>query len=226
VPTELDRLLALTLSRPAQALAEADRMLAEEPDAAAASVAHQARAIVLRDRGRVPEAIAELQVALGLARTLTGPDRASDVQATLGVTLALAGRTEAGLAELDQAAAASRGVLAGRILVRRGGLLGVLGRHTEALADLRRAITLLQRGGDTIWEARCRNHRYTVWSALGQAARADRDLAIAARLFADAGQELESAHAVHNRADVAFLNGDLPGALGLLDEAGALYAAL
>ena len=75
-------------------------------------------------------------------------------------------------------------------------------------------------------EARARSNRSVVLAARGQAVRADRDLAIAARLFAAAGQELESAHAVHNRADVAFLTGDLPAALGFLDEAATRYTAL
>ncbi|MDT5023654.1 MAG: hypothetical protein QOE61_80, partial [Micromonosporaceae bacterium] len=150
----------------------------------------------------------------------------ADVQATLGVVLAFAGRTTAGLAALDEAVAGSTGVVAGRVLMRRGGLLRVLGRHVEALADLRRAISLLRRGGDTIWEARSRNHRFLVYSALGQAASADRDLAAAERLFAAAGQELESALAVHSRADVAFQGGDLPAALGFLDEAATRYTAL
>jgi tetratricopeptide (TPR) repeat protein len=225
-PPDHERLLALTLSRPAEALTEATNLLAQGPDARTAAVAHQARAIVLRDTGRVAEAITELRVALRLANAFPAPERACDVQATLGVTLALAGRTAAGLAALNQAVTASTGVLAGRVLARRGGLLGMLGRHAEALADLRSAITLLHRGGDTVWEARSRSHRFLVYAARGQAARADRDLAIAARLFAAAGQELESAHSVHNRADVAFLIGDLPAALGFLDEAGARYAAL
>jgi tetratricopeptide (TPR) repeat protein len=224
--TDVERLLALALSRPSEALAQATVVLAHRPDPRAASLAHQARGIVLRDSGHVTEALSELRRALRRARTLAAPERACDVRATLGVTLVLAGRTAAGLAELDAAAAASQGLLSGRVLTRRGGLLNVLGRHGDALADLKRAITLLHRGGDSIWEARARSHRFMVWIALGQAARADRDLAVAARLFLEAGQELESAHSVHNRADVAFMAGDLPAALGFLDEAAVRYAAL
>jgi tetratricopeptide (TPR) repeat protein len=220
------RLLALALSRPADAMAEASRVLSKDPDALAASVAHQARAIVLRDTGRVADAISELRVALRLAATLPDPERVGDVKATLGVTLALDGRTAAGLAALDEAAAASTGVFAGRVLTRRGGLLGVLGRHDEALADLGRAIGLLHRGGDQVWEARARSHRFLAYGARGQTARADRDLTIAASLFAATGQELEYAHSIHNRAALAFLVGDLPAALGHLDEAGARYEAL
>jgi tetratricopeptide (TPR) repeat protein len=221
-----ERLLALALSRPADAVTEAGRVLAQNPDAGTASVAHQARAIVLRDAGRTADAIRELRVALRLARASGTPERALDVQATLGVTLVFAGRTVAGLAAMDEAVAGSSGVLAGRILARRGALLRVLGRHDDALSDLREAIALLRRGGDTVWEARSRNHRFLVYCELGQAVRADRDLAAAERLFAAAGQELESAMAVHSRAAVAFQAGDLPAALGFLDEAEARYAAL
>ena len=63
-----DDLLRLAVSRPADALVAADRVLGGRPDALAASVAHQARGIVLRDSGRAGEAIAELRAALRLAR--------------------------------------------------------------------------------------------------------------------------------------------------------------
>jgi hypothetical protein len=110
--------------------------------------------------------------------------------------------------------------------MRRSSVLRMMGRYDEALADLRLAIGLLRRGEDAVWEARSRTNRFLIYSALGQAARADRDLLIAERLFAATGQELESAMAVHNRADVAYQAGALPAALGLLDEAEARYTAL
>ena len=190
-----DRLLALTLSRPTDAFTQASRLLAQGPDARTASVAHQARAIVLRTNGRIAEAIAELRVALRLARTLMAPERACDVQATLGVTLALAGRTAAGLAALDAAGRASTGVIAGRVLARRGGLLGET--RTSHRGGWRisggRSHSCTGRG-DTVWEARARSNRFRrACRAWGRPIRADRDLAIAARLFAAAGQELESA---------------------------------
>ena len=45
------------------------------------------------------------------------------MQATLGVTLAWRGRSRQGLAVLDRAVEASRGGLAGRVLMRRASVL-------------------------------------------------------------------------------------------------------
>jgi tetratricopeptide (TPR) repeat protein len=219
-------LLALALARPMAALARADELLRHDPEPADASVAHQARAIVLRDTGRVDEAIRELRTALRFAERSGDGDRTTDVHATLGLTLGLAGRTAAGLRALDRAAAASRGAVHGRVLMRRGHLLAVVGRYPEALADFRTSIARLHRAGDGVWEARARVARFSVYARLGQAARGDRDLVVAERLFAAAGQDLESTMTVHNRADVAFQVGDLPAALDLLDQAGARYAEL
>ena len=221
-----DELLKLALSRPGEALAEADRILAAGPDAAAGSVARQARAIVLRDAGRYAEAIAELRRALRLARRSGLTGRAADVQATLGLTLAQSGRTTAGLAALNAAVAASTGPLTGRVLYRRGFQLAQLGRRAEALADLNRAIRLLHRAGDAVWEGRARTGRFIVYETAGQAGRGRRDLIIAERLYTEAGQVYEAATVVHNRADIAVQEGDLPAALALLDEAGRRYAAL
>jgi tetratricopeptide (TPR) repeat protein len=223
---EGEALLRMALSRPVEALAAADRLIAERPDAGQASFAHQARAIVLRDAGRLDEAIAAARLALRRALASGDSARATDVRATLGVALVMNGRTTAGLAELDAAAAASSGQLAGRVLMRRGIELASLGRRQEALADLNRAITLLHRARDPVWEARARTARFGVYAIVGQAARADRDLAVAERLFAEAGQELESATVVQNRADVAVQAGDLPAALAYLDEAAKRYDRL
>jgi len=54
-------LLPLALSRPSEAVAEADRLLAGRPSAWDASVAYQTRGIVLRDNGDIAAGIAELR---------------------------------------------------------------------------------------------------------------------------------------------------------------------
>ena len=126
---EPTQLLALALSRPQEALTTARAVLAAQPSAYDASVARQAAAIVLRDRGDVAAAIAELRIALRLAVVSGDLARQADVRATLGVALAWIGRSKQGLAALDQAARQVRGAALGRVLMRRASTLIRLGRY-------------------------------------------------------------------------------------------------
>jgi tetratricopeptide (TPR) repeat protein len=223
---EPTQLLALALARPQEALVAARAILAAEPSAYDASVARQAVAIVLRDRGDVAAAIAELRIALRLAIASGDLARQADVRATLGVALAWIGRSKQGLAALDQAATQVRGASLARVLMRRASTLKRLGRYEEALDDLVRALPVLRRAGDTVWEARCLSLRADVNLAFGNTARAEADFARAESLFASNGQELEYATALHNRGLVAIVRGDLPSALAHLEVAGRRYDAL
>ena len=220
------RLLALTLSRPQDALVAARSVLAGRPGAYDASLAHQAIGIVLRDRGNLPGAIAELKEGMRLARASGQPEREVDVQATLGVTLAWTGRSRQGLALLDRAVAASRGDLIGRVLMRRAFLFVYLGRYNDAHQDLSRALPYFRRTGDTVWEARSLTHRAAIFLELGLPGRAAADYARAEEMFASSGQEFEYAKARHNIGCVALIRGDLPEALTCLDDARNRYDAL
>ncbi len=225
-PFDAAQLLPLALSRPQDALLAGRSVLADSPSCYDASLAHQAIGIVLRDRGDLPAAIAELREGARLARASGLPEREVDVQATLGPTLALAGRSRQGLAVLDRAVAASRGDPTGRVLMRRAAVLKHLGRFYEAHQDLCRALPYFRRTGDTVWEARSLIHRADVFLALGLPKRAAADFARAEQLFATNGQELEYAKARHSLGLVALSQGDLPGALSYFDEAAIRYEAL
>ena len=214
------------MSRPQDALLAARSVLASHPSAYDASLAHQAIGIVLRDRGNLPEAIAELRKGLRLARASGRPEREVDVQATLGPALAWTGRSQQGLALLNQAVAASRGDLTGRVLMRRASVLRELGRFHEAHQDLNRALPYFRRTGDTVWEARSLTHRAEVFLGLGLPARAGADYARAEEMYATNGQEFEYAKARHNSGCVALIRGDLPEALACFDEAASRYDAL
>jgi tetratricopeptide (TPR) repeat protein len=222
----LDHLLLLALSRPQEALAEAQAVIASQPGPYAASVAHQTVGIVARDTGDVEAGVRELRTALRLAQRSGSVEREGDVLATLGAALVLAGRTTAGLAAFDQAVRNSSGVLIGRVLHRRGVVLWTLGRYEAALKDLRRAVTMLRRADDRIWTARALTARGLVYASMGSPSRADADFAVAEGLFAETNQDLESAHAVLNRAMSSFSLGDLPTALSRLDEAARRYQRL
>ncbi|MGW7683176.1 CHAT domain-containing protein [Kribbella sp. NPDC054772] len=221
-----ENLLPLALSRPHDAIASARLLLAAAPAAREASIAHQAWGIGLRQLGDVTRAVRELRTALRLAEQSGRSEREADVLATLGATLGRAGRSREGLERLDRAVDLSRGALTGRVLLRRADVLLVLGRHREALDDLRSAITRLRRSGDQVWEARSRNYRGFIQLALGGTQRADADFAVAEKLYAATGQEFEYAEARQNRGLVAYARGDLPAALRYLDDAGRRFAAV
>ena len=75
------------------------------------------------------------------------------------MALVLAGQTRRGLSVLDTLLERSRGVPAGRILIRRVYAFYVLGRNAEALRDAQAAVGLLSGAGDLVWEARALHHR-------------------------------------------------------------------
>ena len=225
----MDDLLPLALSRPREALARARAVLAGQPGPYAASVAHQAASIVLRDFGDVEAGVRESRAALRLARRTGSVEREADVLASLGLALVYTGRTTAGLASLDRAVQRSKrstSVLAAKVLARRGAVLCNLGRYPAALEDLRRAVVVLRRAGDLLWTARALNNRAVTYLGLGLTSRADADFVSAARLYSEVGQELEAIWAVANRAMVSFASGDLPAALTFLDEATPTFRRL
>ena len=91
---EPDKLLALALSRPSEALAAAREVLAQRPSASQAAVAHQAAGVVLRDFGDIGEAIEEFKNARRFARKAGNLDRESDVLGEPGYRLG-SGRADA-----------------------------------------------------------------------------------------------------------------------------------
>jgi len=219
-------LLALALSQPSEALAAARDILAHDPSASEAAVAHQAAGVVLRDFGDIAEAIGELKDARRFARKAGNLDRESDVLASLAVAWLLAGQTRRGLAVLDEVLPRSHGVPAGRILIRRAHALWVLGRNAEALRDAQAAVDLLSGAGDLVWEARALHWRAATYLAVGDVERADRDYARVETLYAEVGQHLEYASARHERGVAAHARGDLPTALAHLDHAQDLFDQL
>jgi tetratricopeptide (TPR) repeat protein len=219
-------LLPMALARPQEALTRARAVVAMCPDPLMESIARHAAGIVLRDRGDLDAARTELRTAVRLARLAENPEREADSLTTLGTVLVHAGRTGAGLATIDTALHMSEGVLRGKVLMRRGGILHELGRHAEALADLRRALAIFRQARDPLWEGRTRTWLGNAYLATGATERADAEFALAEGIFAETDQELEVATAVQNRALVAFRSGDLPAALRYLDAAAARYAEL
>lgn len=222
----MSELLQLVFAAPNEAIKKARAVLADSPTPLDASIAHQAIGIVQRDFGDLTSAITELRQALKLARRSGSTEREADVLATFGIALVHHGRTRAGLARLDRAVAASTGTHGARVRFRRGGALWVLGRHHDALVDLKAAVRVLRRAKDTIWTGRVLAARGQVHLALGAVERAIADFTESMRLFAETDQEHDSAVAVQNLALTAFRTGDLPTALTNIEDADRRFRKL
>ncbi|MFI7351389.1 CHAT domain-containing protein [Streptomyces sp. NPDC049936] len=216
----------MVFAAPNEALARAEELLAADPSPLHASVAHQVIGIWQRDFGDTRLALAQLRRARDLAARADSPEREADVLATLGVALVHSGRTREGLAAFERGVARGTGHTRARVLYRRAYVWWVLGRHGEALEDVRRAIPVLRQADDVIWTARALTLRATVHLALGSVERADADFTAAERLWDTTGQEHDKADAVESRGLAAFRSGDVPAALRLLDEAEERYAKL
>ncbi|MEV7035954.1 CHAT domain-containing tetratricopeptide repeat protein [Streptomyces sp. NPDC093272] len=219
-------LLPMVFAAPGEALARAERLLGSDPSPLDASVAHQVVGIWQRDFGDLGVALEHLRRARDFAARADSAEREADVLATLGVALVHAGRTRQGLTAFERGVARGSGHTRARVLYRRAYVWWVLGRHKEALEDVRRAIPVLRQADDVIWTARALTLRATVHLALGAVDRADADFTAAERLWETTGQEHDKADAVESRGLAAFRAGDIPAALRLLAEAEERYAEL
>ncbi len=211
------------LSRPRDTARMAERMLAANRDPYVRSYAGQALGIATREMGNVAQAIRYLRAALAAAASC-GDERAADVQASLGITLACAGRSKEALRQLDAALSQASGVTAARVRLRRGNLLGILGRTDEAVEEHRRAARTFRAAGDSLWEARALNNLGLEFIDRGDAPRAEDALTRAEALLADAGQTFDAANVRSNRGLVASLYGKVPEALAHYDAAEVMYA--
>ncbi|MEU6405154.1 CHAT domain-containing protein [Streptomyces sp. NPDC046985] len=216
----------MVFADPGGALARARALLDSGPPPSHACVAHQVIGIWQRDFGDLRLALRHLRRARDLAARADSAEREADVLATLGVALVHAGRTPQGLAAFERGVARGSGHTRARVLYRRAYVWWVLGRHHEALTDVRRAVPVLRRAGDVIWTARALTLRATVHLALGAVERADADFAAAEELWDTTGQEHDKADAVESRGLAAYRRGDIPAALRLLGEAEERYAEL
>ncbi|HET6937538.1 MAG TPA: hypothetical protein VFI19_02985 [Nocardioides sp.] len=220
-------LLRLAVAEPHLALGRADELLSARDDPWVQSVARHVRGLALREQGRLPEAVHELRTASQMARRSHDADRLADVRATLGAALAMMGHTRAGLTQLDRAVAeAADPRVRATARMRRGYVLSIiLGRHREALYDLREALRGARSLGDRLWEARTLVAMSLLHLDVGDVTRASRALDDAQGIFEEEGQDLEAVQVMHDRGYLAFCRGDLPAALTLYDGAGAGYAA-
>ena len=147
------------------------------------------------------------------------------MQASLGATLATAGRGSEALAELNSALGRSSGAAAARIRVRLGSTLQILGRPQEAIAELRAAARTLRRAGDATWEARAVVSLAQPYLDIGDTRHAEVALIRGESLLENSELTLDAAMARQNRGWIATLDGRVPDALEHYDVAEQRYAA-
>lgn len=222
---EADELLRTLFTDPAGARSRALAELVPDPDPYVASVGHQVVAIVLRDLGNPDGARAHLAEALRLAARAGDPERAGDVRATLGVTLARLGQVSDGMRQLDRAAAGLGGLALARLLVRRALVLGyLLARYEDSMVDLRRALEVFDHEGDLVWKARALNLVGLAHVAVGELEDAAAAFEEYGHLAVAEGNVSAIATSVHNLGWVAQVADDLPVALARYAEASELFA--
>jgi tetratricopeptide (TPR) repeat protein len=157
---------------------------------------------------------------------------AGDLRETTGrVLISLAhaeaeqGRTERGLALLDEAAGLLPAHGRALLLQQRGLLLLRLGRAEDALALLDAAVPLLERSGDPVVLARTLLNRGNLHTYAGRLRLARADLRHCQELAAAHGLDLLAAKALHNLGSCELATGDVPAALDAYQTAAARYAA-
>lgn len=201
--------------------------LRHSSDLVVQSYARQIIGIAHREQADLPGALRELRAAVRLAERAGAKTRRADAQATLGGTLATAGRTREGLEHLDEAITVLRGHDRATALTRRGWVYITLqGRFAEGFADIAKAVGRFAADGDDVWQARALNLLGYACLYLGDLAAADQHFADSGQISANLGHSFGHAVTVQNRGYVSYLEGDLPRTLATLNEAAAAFDAI
>jgi tetratricopeptide (TPR) repeat protein len=210
-----ENLLALALEDPSSAEPRARTLIASSDDPGVRADAHQALGVVLREQGRTDQALTELRAAVRWAERGGDISRAHDVRATLGASLVVAGRSRAGLRQLDIAVAASPSPMNH---MRRGVALLMVGSHAESHRDMLAALAGFRAEGDHAWEANTLHNLGYLELTAGRIDEAEEHTQQALELHLTAGHHLEVLWARQNLGEIAYVRGDLPQALAILAD--------
>ncbi|PZF81861.1 CHAT domain-containing protein [Jiangella anatolica] len=186
----------------------------------------QALGIVQRERGEVGQALRTVRRGIRVGREYGIDARVTELEASLGTVLALAGRRRAAFDVFDSALHGAEPDERARILVRRAAASYFFQDFDGTRRDCAEAATILARFGDIGWEATARTNLASALLALGRFADADEEYGRSQELAENAGQNYLATIVVQNRGDCAHRMGDLPRALRLLYDARRRYEEL
>ncbi len=229
---DAEHALALVGADPRAALEQADAVVARVPRARdrdevrALATAHRAAGLALRQMADLDVADKRLRRAISVAERADRPELAAEARMSLAFVLMDRGRLRAALTTVDNASATLVGPAAARVRAMRALVLQRSGRTREALADYADALPVLQRAGDTVWEARLRNNRAPLFAVGGDTQSALADLSRAHECYLELGLDSVAAEARWNMGCIVGMGGDIPGALELFDLADSEEAHL
>lgn len=220
------RALDLVGADPQEAQRTASEAIARsrtDKDPAARSTGLRALGLARKRLGDLDEALAVLRRAVHTAERAGLPAVAAEARMSLAFALLDKGSMAAALRQADRAATTLRGTAAARLLAQRALILQRAGRLDEANEAFRKALPVLNRAGDLLWEARLRNNRGLLHAYAGRLRAAEVDLRRAATLYEQLEQPLAAAEATWNLGFAAARGGDLPAALARYDATEAAY---
>ncbi len=223
---EAQRALDLVEHSPREALAAADSVLARIPrqrGPEAVATAQRAAGLALRNLGDLPTAESRLRAGIRSAAR-NAPQEAAEARMSLAFVLLEEGRTRHALEQADRAASALTGLAAARLTSQRALILQRCGHTQDALAAYDRALPVLKREADTVWESRLRNNRGLLYAYAGKLKAAEADLERALELSSGGQANIAAATAQWNLGFVASLRGDVIEALRRYDASEEAYA--
>ena len=191
-----------------------------------AAIAARALGLAAREHHDLAQSVAWFRRAARVADRNGLSVLAGHARLSLAGTLALRGEWSRALKETDLAAQVLTGVELARLETQRAMILRAHGRLEEAIEGFGRALPVLRRHRDRLWEARLCGHRGLAKYYLGDVAGAEGDLRRADELFRALGQHRVAAITRQNLGMVVGLRGDIPAALTLFEEADRYLAEL
>jgi CHAT domain-containing protein len=206
-----------------QAATLADRALAlarsrAQPEAEVAAL--HALSFALSELGD-PRAKPTIRAAIRIADRRGLPRRAGMARRRLAHLLAGEGAVTEALHQLDRASSGFDAHELARTYVFRIAIAMIGGRAPPTRKETDRALAVLRRADDSLWEARLLRNRGSVAAERGDAVAAEADLTRASELFASLGAR-EAVFATDLQlVRVDLRRGDLPACLARLDAIGA-----
>jgi len=194
-------------------------------DPEALSTAELALGSAARELHDLPAALRHLRRALQVAEREGLALQAAKARLALGGALWQHGDLAGAMRETERAEPALRGGDLGRLYAQRAVIVQVRGSLEQALELYRRALPILRRAGDALYEAKVLNNRAMLHCSRGAFAAADTDLRRAGQLYVELGMGRFEADVRQNLGFVAAFRGDLPAALAWFDRADAWFRA-